>query len=125
MRFKGAIRREAFRTARRADRVVPERLPRPVGGAGPLEIRVWRRTAGAETLLLATASRRQDGAVGRNRFRRRARHALARVLAEGAGPAGPVVVWIRPAREIREAGRIPFQDLLGRLRLALQTAGGA
>ncbi len=92
---------------------------------GALEVRVWRRAAGGELLLLATASRKQGPAASRNRFRRRVRHAFLRLLAEGAGPAAPAVVWIRPARDTRGLGRIPFSVILEQLRLALKTPGGS
>ena len=120
MRFKGA-----FRAVRRADHAVPARIPRVAAAPGVLEIRIWRRTTGREILLLATASRKQGPAVARNGFRRRVRHAFLRLLAEGAGPVAPSVVWVRPARDQRSLGRIPFSVILEQLRLALKTPGGS
>jgi RNase P protein component len=119
VRFKGA-----FRAVRRADHVVPARIPGATPGTGALEIRIWRREAGG-TVLLATASRKQGAAVARNRFRRRVRHALLRLFAEGAGPLASAVVWVRPARGQRAVGRIPFSEILGQLRVALKPRGGS
>lgn len=92
---------------------------------GVLEIRCWRNSAGGGILLLASASRKQGPAVARNRFRRRVRHAFLRLLAEGAGPQAPAVVWVRPGRDQRAPGRIPFSVILEQLRLALKTPGGS
>jgi ribonuclease P protein component len=118
VRFKGA-----FRAVRRADHAVPARIPRAATVPGVLEIRVWRG-AGTETLLLASASRKQGPAAARNRFRRRVRHAFLTLMVEGAGPAAPTVVWVRPLRGQRQLGRIPFSEILEQLRLALNPPGG-
>lgn len=93
-------------------------------GTGALDIRIWRREAG-ETLLLAAAARKQGAAVARNRFRRRVRHALLRLAAAGAVPAAALVIWVRPARDQRGIGRIPFSEILEQLRLALKPHGGS
>lgn len=93
-------------------------------GTGALDIRIWRQEAG-ETLLLATAARKQGAAVARNRFRRRVRHALLRLAAAGVVPPSAWVVWVRPARDQRAIGRIPFSEILEQLRLALKPHGGS
>lgn len=121
--FRAAgTRGAAFRTVRRTDRAVPARLPGAQPATGSVEIRVWRRSEGGP-LLLATASRKQGSAVARNRFRRRVRHAFLALFQEGyRAPAG-LVVWVRPGRHGAIAGRIPFTEILGRLRRALSSAG--
>lgn len=109
---------------RRADHAVPARIPRAAAAPGVLEIRIWRG-AGTEVLLLASASRKQGAAVARNRFRRRVRHAFLKLVAEGAGPVAPSVVWVRPIRGQRFLARISFSEILEQLRLALKPSGGS
>ena len=83
-----------------------------------LDVRIWVRPGGGDTLLLAQAGRRTGKAVQRNRFRRRARMALFQLLGEIA-LAKPVVVWVRPSRRAAQGCRIPFDLMMGQLRLAL------
>lgn len=115
MIFKGR-----FRTVRHADHAVPSALPRPLlGGDAPLDIRAWRRTAGADVpLLLVSAPRKSGNAVCRNRFRRRSRMAFLG-LVEGRVPSD-WVVWIRPSRRGPALARLTYRDIEDQLRLALR-----
>ena len=54
----------------------------------------------------------------RNRFRRRVRMALLQALKERPG-GGAFVLWVRPQKGTRNAGRISYPTILGRLRLVL------
>jgi len=113
MRFRGA-----FRVVRRADHVLPSVQPRPsLPRDAALDARLWDR-AGAEPLLMVNASRKNGGAVQRNRFRRRVRMALLQILREKPAQRA-YVLWVRPSKGTRDAGRIPFHTILGQLRLAL------
>ncbi|MBI4912669.1 MAG: ribonuclease P protein component [Acidobacteria bacterium] len=114
MRFRGC-----FRVVRRSDRAVPVPAPRPRPACAPLDVRVW--ASGGEPLLLVNASRRQGGAVQRNRFRRRVRMAFLALVREGL-PGGTRlgVVWVRPAQGFRLDGKTPsFQEIVRLLRSAL------
>jgi ribonuclease P protein component len=113
VRFKGL-----YRTVRRSDHAVPERPPHSLTGKGaPLDIRIWRREG--EPLLLVNASRKQDGAVHRNRFRRRVRMAFLELLREMSGEALPCIVWVRPGKGIPRACRLPYTNILDQVRRAL------
>lgn len=114
MAFRGR-----FRPVRHSDHAVPEVHPRSLlGPVEGLDIRIWRRVSGTETLLLAQAGRRSGPAVQRNRFRRRVRMALFHLLAEHPLPSA-VILWVRPSRRAPEGCRIPYSSVLGQLRLAL------
>lgn len=113
MRFRGA-----FRAVRRADHALPAVQPRPaLPRDSALDARIWLRP-GTGPLLMVNASRKNGGAVQRNRFRRRVRMALLQLLRERSA-VPPFLLWVRPAKGTRAAGRIPFQAILGQLRLAL------
>ena len=113
MAFRGR-----FRPARHMDHAMPPVPPRALlGPEGPVDVRIWRRETG-DTLLLANAGRKTGKAVQRNRFRRRVRMALFRVLGE-APLSGPCVIWVRPSRRAPQGCRVSFDLLLGQLRLAL------
>ena len=113
MQFRGV-----FRAVRRADHALPAIQPRPVLPRGSaLDARIWRH-AGPSALLMVNTSRKTGGAVQRNRFRRRVRMALLHLLRESPAPR-PFILWVRPAKGCRSAGRIPFEAILGQLRLAL------
>ncbi len=89
-----------------------------LGSAEAVDIRIWRRDATGEHLLLAHAPKRTGNAVLRNRFRRRTRMAFFQVLGE-ITPSLPLVVWVRPSRQAPLGCRIPFDLLVGQIRLAL------
>jgi RNase P protein component len=113
MRFRGA-----FRVVRRADHALPAVQPRPaLPRDSAVDARLWRHS-GPGPLLMVNASRKNGGAVQRNRFRRRVRMALLQLLRERS-PVQPFILWVRPAKGTRAAGQIPFQAIVGQLRLAL------
>ena len=123
MRFRGA-----FRVVRRVDRALPTK-GLPAGGSrsvlagdASLDARIWPH-GGSGPLLLVNAPRKAGGAVRRNLFRRRVRMALLQLLRE-TPPARPFVLWVRPMRGTADAGRIPFNTILGQLRLALRRLEG-
>jgi ribonuclease P protein component len=86
-----------------------------------LDVRVWRGAPGGIPLLLVSASRKNGGAVERNRFRRRIRMAFLDILRETGGePLDEAIVWIRPSRGLKLDKETPFTDLKGQLRLAFR-----
>ncbi|MGA2082310.1 MAG: ribonuclease P protein component [Holophaga sp.] len=115
-----------YRVVRRQDHAVPAVTPRPIlGREEPLDIRIWRRDAQpgplSEPWLLVNASRKQGGAVQRNRFRRRVRMAFLKILREGPGPDDlRYVVWVRPARGAPKGCPFSFHAIESQLRLALR-----
>ena len=115
----------SYRVVRRQDHAVPAAMPRPLlGREESLDIRIWRREALSgpppEPLLLVNASRKQGGAVQRNRFRRRVRMAFLKILREGPGPDDlRYVVWVRPARGAPKGCPFSFHAIESQLRLAL------
>lgn len=128
---------QRFRIVRHSDHV----LPAPVvvrsltnraepGEARPLlDIRAWRtppRPSGLRELprLLVHAPRRTGKAVERNRFKRRARMALLRILEEKTGlDLVSWVIWVRPAKGSSLGCRVAFAAIEGQLRQALSRLG--
>jgi ribonuclease P protein component len=110
-----------YRVVRRQDHAVPAAAPRPLlGREQPLDIRIWRAGDGPEPMLLVNASRKQGGAVQRNRFRRRVRMAFLKILREGSAPYDlRYVVWVRPARGAPKGCPFSFHEIESQLRLAL------
>lgn len=110
-----------YRVVQRQDHAVPSVAPRPLlGREQPLDIRIWRWASGLEPMLLVNASRKQGGAVQRNRFRRRVRMAFLKILRED--PAQDdlgYVVWVRPARGAAKGCLFSFHEIESQLRLAL------
>ena len=87
---------------------------------GDLDVRVWHGEQGEIPLLLVSASRKNGGAVERNRFRRRVRMAFLDVLRETKEESmGRAIVWVRLSRGLKLDREIPFNDLKGQLKLAL------
>src|SRR5208283_1467152 len=101
-----------YRTVRRRDHAVPGVMPRPIlGREQGLDVRIWAGTE-AGPMLLVNASRKQGGAVQRNRFRRQVRMAFLKILREA-----PVrddlryVVWVRPGRGASKGCPFSFHDI--------------
>jgi ribonuclease P protein component len=111
-----------YRVVRRRDRAVPAVVPRPLLGRDqPLDIRIWPLASSPEPLLLVNASRKQGGAVQRNRFRRRVRMAFLKILREGPAPVDlRWVMWVRPARGAPKGCPFTFHEIESQLRLALR-----
>ena len=111
-----------FRVVRRQDHAVPSPAPRPLlGREQPLDIRIWRGDHDTPPLLLVNASRKQGGAVQRNRFRRRVRMAFLKILKEGSAPVDlRYVVWVRPARGAPRGCPFSFHEIESQLQLALR-----
>jgi ribonuclease P protein component len=111
-----------YRVVRRQDHAVPAVQPRPLlGRDSVLDVRMWCWPSGREPLLLVNASRKQGGAVQRNRFRRRVRMAFLKILRELPAPAGlPYVLWVRPARIAPKGCPFTFHEIETQLRLALR-----
>lgn len=94
-----------------------------------LDVRAWRVGPPATGLpplpmLLVHAPRRTGKAVERNRFKRRTRMALLRVLLENpAKDLASWVIWVRPAKGSTFGCRADFAAIEGQLRLALSRLG--
>ena len=114
MEFRGT-----YRIVRRSDRAVPVPPPRALfaGSAAGLDLRAWRRDGLEQPLLLVSAPKKAGPAVARNRFKRRVRAALHRLLAGGPA-AEPFILWVRPARgaQCRQA----YADIEAQLLRALE-----
>ncbi len=128
---------QRFRLVRHSDHVLPApvvvRSPAnrsEAGDARPmLDIRAWRTPSppgGLRELprLLVHAPRRTGKAVERNRFKRRTRMALLRILEEKTGlDLVSWVIWVRPAKGSSLGCRIAFAVIEGQLRQALSRLG--
>lgn len=122
-----------YRVIRHSDHALPApAAPRALldTGAKPaLDVRAWRSTvkgilSSSQPALLVHAPKRTGSAVERNRFKRRTRMALLRLLVEN-----PVwgtqawTIWVRPAKGAAQGCRVRYQDIEGQLRLALLRLG--
>ncbi len=132
---------QQFRVVRHSDHV----LPAPVvvrsltAQATPgeprvmqlLDVRAWRRppSGAVGTLLdllalLVHAPRRTGIAVERNRFKRRTRMALLKILQETpARDLSTWVLWVRPTKGSSLGCRLDYAAIEGQLRLALSRLG--
>ena len=94
-----------------------------------LDIRAWRLPAPTAALLgmpslLVHAPRRTGKAVERNRFKRRARMALLKVLGDSPSlDLSSWVIWVRPTKGSPLGCRADYPAIEGQLRLALSRLG--
>jgi ribonuclease P protein component len=128
-----------FRAVRHSDHVLPAPAARgplvaQTATKGPrapqiLDVRAWRATAPiAEQFvvpsLLVHAPRRTGKAVERNRFKRRTRMALLKLLQENpALDLSTWIIWVRPAKGSVLGCRVDYIAIEGQLRLALSRLG--
>lgn len=115
-----------FRVVRHSDHVLPAPTAvRALGGQEQVDIRAWRTASSLELLrLLVHAPRRTGKAVERNRFKRRTRMALLKVLEENPRlTLNAWVIWVRPRKGSALGCRVDFAAIEGQLRLALSRLG--
>lgn len=128
---------QRFRIVRHSDHVLPAPVvvrslanrAEPGDAPSMLDIRAWRMPAVPSSerelpRLLVHAPRRTGKAVERNRFKRRTRMALLRVLEEnGRLNLASWVIWVRPAKGSSLGCRVAFAAIEGQLRQALSRLG--
>lgn len=130
---------QRFRVVRHSDHVLPapaavrsltsQAVPNNPSAPQILDVRAWRIHASANApltipSLLVHAPRRTGKAVERNRFKRRTRMALLRLLR--ANPALNLlnwVIWVRPTKGSSLGCRVDYVAIEGQLRLALSRLG--
>lgn len=115
-----------FRVVSHSDHVLPAPTAvRALGGQEQVDIRAWRTAPALEQLrLLVHAPRRTGKAVERNRFKRRTRMALLKVLEENSSlTLDDWVIWVRPRKGSALGCRVAFSVIEGQLRLALSRLG--
>ena len=130
---------QRFRIVRHSDHVLPapaaarpltvQTAPKAPGAPPILDIRAWRVPSPAATLLaipslLVHAPRRTGKAVERNRFKRRTRMALLKLLRENpALDLSSWIIWVRPTKGSSTGCRMDYAAIEGQLRLALSRLG--
>ena len=138
-RAGGMLIAQRFRVVRHSDHMLPApaaarsltvRVAQKAAGAAQmLDVRAWRVPCPATALLtipslLVHAPRRTGKAVERNRFKRRTRMALLRLLRENpALDLSAWVIWVRPAKGSSLGCRVDYAIIEGQLRLALSRLG--
>lgn len=128
-----------YRVVRHSDHVLPAPVAvRSLTGqaanrepriAQILDVRAWPSVGAGATpsalpCLLVHAPRRTGKAVERNRFKRRTRMALLKLLRENqALDLSAWVIWVRPTKASALGCRVDYAVIEGQLRLALSRLG--
>lgn len=130
---------QRFRIVRHLDHVLPapaaarsltvQAPPKEPRVLQMLDVRAWRVPPPAPALLaipslLVHAPRRTGKAVERNRFKRRTRMALLKLLQENpALDLSSWIIWVRPTKGSSLGCRVNYATIEGQLRLALSRLG--